>query len=84
MDQAVVAHTFNQSTEEAEAGRSLRFRASLIYKASSRTAWTWEKQKLTRLPWKKLRPTEAPGKDALQPVALPADCAQCSRSPGPQ
>jgi hypothetical protein len=37
----VVAHTFNRSTWEAEAGRFLKiseFEASLVYKVSSRTA----------------------------------------------
>jgi hypothetical protein len=34
----VVAHTFNPSTREAEAGGSLEFEASLVYKVSSRTA----------------------------------------------
>jgi hypothetical protein len=33
----VVAHAFNPSTREAEAGRS-EFEASLVYKVSSRTA----------------------------------------------
>ncbi|MCV4939129.1 hypothetical protein OFC17_30570, partial [Escherichia coli] len=36
--QAVVAHTFNPNTWEAEAGRSLEFKVSLVYIASSRTA----------------------------------------------
>lgn len=31
--------------------------------------------------WKRLRPTEPPGKDTVQPVKLPADCAVCSRFP---
>jgi hypothetical protein len=35
---AVVVHAFNPSTREAEAGRSLEFKASLIYRVSSRTA----------------------------------------------
>jgi hypothetical protein len=34
----VVAHAFNPSTREAEAGGSLEFEASLVYKVSSRTA----------------------------------------------
>jgi hypothetical protein len=34
----VVAHAFNPSTQEAEAGRSLEFEASLVYRVSSRTA----------------------------------------------
>lgn len=42
MDRAVVEHTFNQGTQEAEAGRYL----------SSSSAWNRKKQKLTRLPWK--------------------------------
>jgi hypothetical protein len=35
---AVVAHAFNPSTWEAEAGGFLEFEASLVYKVSSRTA----------------------------------------------
>jgi hypothetical protein len=34
----VVAHAFNPSTWEAEAGGSHEFEASLVYKVSSRTA----------------------------------------------
>jgi hypothetical protein len=35
----LVAHTFNHSTWEAEAGRFLsEFKASLVYRVSSRTA----------------------------------------------
>jgi hypothetical protein len=33
-----VAHTFNPSNREAEASRSLQFKASLVYTVSSRTA----------------------------------------------
>jgi hypothetical protein len=36
--QAVVAYTFNSSTWEAVKGRSLEFKATLVYRASSRTA----------------------------------------------
>jgi hypothetical protein len=35
---AVVAHAFNPSTWEAEAGRFSEFKASLVYRVSSRTA----------------------------------------------
>jgi hypothetical protein len=35
-----VAHTFNPSTWEEEAGESLEFEASLVYRVSSRTART--------------------------------------------
>jgi hypothetical protein len=35
--QAVVAHTFDPSTAEAEAGGSLELEASLAYRAISRT-----------------------------------------------
>jgi hypothetical protein len=34
----VVAHTFNPSTWEAEAGRYSEFKANLVYRVSSRTA----------------------------------------------
>jgi hypothetical protein len=40
----VVVHTFNPSSEEAEAGRSLEFETSLVYRTSSRTARATEKQ----------------------------------------
>jgi hypothetical protein len=36
--QAVVAHTFNPSTWEAEAGEFLSLRPALVYRVSSRTA----------------------------------------------
>jgi hypothetical protein len=40
MSRAVVAHAFNPSTWEAEAGRFLisEFKASLVFRVSSRTA----------------------------------------------
>jgi hypothetical protein len=31
-----MVHTFNPSTQEAEAGRSLEFEASLVYRVGSR------------------------------------------------
>jgi hypothetical protein len=34
----MVAHAFNPSTQEAEAGGFLEFEASLVYRVSSRTA----------------------------------------------
>jgi hypothetical protein len=36
--EAVMAHTFNPSTWEAEAGEISEFKASLVYRVSSRTA----------------------------------------------
>ena len=35
--QVAGAHTFNPNTEEAEAGGSLKLKASLVYRVSSRT-----------------------------------------------
>ena len=34
----VVANTFEHSAQEAEAGRSLKFEASLVYRGSSRSS----------------------------------------------
>jgi hypothetical protein len=34
----MVMHTFNHSTQKAAAGRSLEFKASLVYRVNSRTA----------------------------------------------
>jgi hypothetical protein len=39
----MLAHAFNPSSWEAEAGRFLEFKASLVYKMSSRTAKATEK-----------------------------------------
>jgi hypothetical protein len=37
-----MAHAFNSSTKEEEAGRSsCEFKASFIYSERSRTAWSW-------------------------------------------
>jgi hypothetical protein len=36
------AHTFNPSTWETDVGGSLEFQASLVYRASSRPAWSTE------------------------------------------
>ena len=50
---AVVAHTFNPSTWEAEAGGSLEFEARLVYRVSSRTAGgTWRNPISKTLPSK--------------------------------
>jgi hypothetical protein len=38
LEPGVVAHAFNPSTREAEAGGISEFEASLVYKVSSRTA----------------------------------------------
>jgi hypothetical protein len=38
VDQAVVVHAFNPSTQEAETSRSLSLRPASVYKVSSRTA----------------------------------------------
>jgi hypothetical protein len=43
----MVAHTFNPSTWEAEAGRFL-FEASLVYRVSSRTARAIQRNKQTK------------------------------------
>ena len=37
-DWVVVVHAFNPSAQKAEAGKSLEFQASLVYRVSSRTA----------------------------------------------
>jgi hypothetical protein len=56
----LVAHAFNPSTWEAEAGRFLRriseFKASLVYKVSSRTARATEKSCLENPPPLKKEP----------------------------
>ena len=40
----VVVHAFNPSTWEAERGRPLEFKASLVYRSSSRTAQGYTKK----------------------------------------
>ena len=40
----LVTNTFNPSAEEAEEGRSLEFKASLVYRVSSRTARDAQKE----------------------------------------
>ena len=39
----MVVHIFNSSTQEAEKGRSLEFKANLVYRASFRTARATQK-----------------------------------------
>ena len=41
--QAVIDHSFNPSTQEAEAGRSLSSRPAWFYRMSSRTGWATQK-----------------------------------------
>jgi hypothetical protein len=43
-----VAHAFNLSTQEAEAGGSLDFEASLVYKACSRTIRATQGKSISR------------------------------------
>ena len=45
---AQLAHSFNPSTWEAEAGRFLKFEASLAYRVSSRTARTIQKSPISK------------------------------------
>jgi hypothetical protein len=44
----VVAHAFNPSTQEAEAGGTLEFEASVVYKVSSRTARAIQKNPVSK------------------------------------
>jgi hypothetical protein len=53
----VVAHAFNPSTREAEAGGFLEFEASLVYKVSSRTARAIQRNPVSKNQKKKKRYT---------------------------
>jgi hypothetical protein len=44
----VVAHAFNPSTWEAEAGKISEFQASLVYTVSSRTARTTQRNPVSK------------------------------------
>jgi len=44
----VVAHAFNPSTQEAEAGGSLEFEASLVYRVSFRAARTTQRKPVSK------------------------------------
>jgi hypothetical protein len=44
----MVAHAFNPSTQEAEAGRISEFKTSLVYKVSSRTAWATKRNPVSK------------------------------------
>jgi hypothetical protein len=46
----MVAHTFNSSSREAEAGRFLEFEASLVYKVSSRIARVYTEKPCLKTP----------------------------------
>jgi hypothetical protein len=54
----VVAHAFNPSTREAEAGGSLEFEASLVYKVSSRTARAIQRNPVSKNQKKKKKKKE--------------------------
>jgi hypothetical protein len=47
---AVVAHTFKPGTWEAEAGRFLNSRPSLVYRVSSRTARATQRNPVSKKP----------------------------------
>jgi hypothetical protein len=44
----MMAHSFNSSTQEAEAGGSLEFKASLVYGESLRTTKATQRNKKTK------------------------------------
>lgn len=44
----MVVHTFNSSTQEAEADVSLQFETSLVYIESSRIAWAIERDPVSQ------------------------------------
>jgi hypothetical protein len=50
---AVVAYVFNPSTWKAEAGVSLEFEASLVYRVSSRTARATQRNPVSKKKKKK-------------------------------
>jgi hypothetical protein len=60
----VVVHAFNPSTGEAETGRSLELEARLIYRVSSRTARTTQRNPISK---KKKNNQKQPNK---QPIKL--------------
>jgi hypothetical protein len=49
------AHTFNSSTQEAKAGKSLEFKARLVYRASSRTTKATQRNPVSKMK-EKMRP----------------------------
>jgi hypothetical protein len=55
----VVAHAFNPSTWEADAGEFLEFEASLIYRVSSRTARATQRNPVLKKPKNKKNKTRA-------------------------
>jgi hypothetical protein len=54
----VVAHAFNPSTREAEAGGFSEFEASLVYKVSSRTARAIQRHPVSKKNQKKKKKKE--------------------------
>jgi hypothetical protein len=59
----VVAHTFNLSTREAEAGGFLSSRTSLVYKVSSRTAKATQRNPVLKKKKKKKKRKEKKKKE---------------------
>jgi hypothetical protein len=55
--QARRVHTFNPSTQEAKAGGSLEFQASLVYRYSSRIARTPQRNPISKTKQKPARTT---------------------------
>jgi hypothetical protein len=47
----VGVHAFNPSTWEAEAGGFLKFKASLVYRVSSRTARATQRNPVSKKRW---------------------------------
>lgn len=61
MGYTVVAHTFNPICQEAEADKSLEFKANLIYRANFKTARVIQKNPV-------LKATPNPQKSAISKV----------------
>jgi hypothetical protein len=75
----VVAHVFNPSTREAEAGRFLEFEASLVYKVSSRADRATQRNPVSKKKLKKKKITMAFPLPAsfLQYVDFCVNCLYC-------
>jgi hypothetical protein len=72
----VVAHAFNPSTWEAEAGRISEFKARLVYKVSSRTARATQRNSVSKNKKTKKRKKERKKVSQSMPgtVSLSASC----------
>lgn len=78
---AVVVHDFSPNTPEAEAGGTLKFEASLVYRASSRTARVTQRNPVLKTPPKQKQSNNKPTKQPASGAHASRGCSSTDTVP---